>query len=298
MKKISILSVLCAFALPAFGEESASLSGQYGEMDGNSKSQTMLSQKYSNPETRFPRGLQFGVGLSPTSGLNGFIGYNNKKFDSFWAKRFGIRFDFAGFSPIKNRVNQKVNNMIGNEGIEIEDDLKIENVAIDAKHYGAMVDFYPFGDTWFLGGWRLSGGYMFGNLQVSSDIHGKSVDNKIEFELNDVKYYYESDEMHAMASFDWKYSGPYVGTGFDLGLFWGIKIYMDAGVVFADKAAKVDLDVPLTDLKDGDGNSIADNDSLTTLFNENKNAQIDKVQKELDKYPYYPLVKLGFMYRF
>ena len=31
----------------------------------------------SNPKARFPHGLQFGVGVSPTSGLNGFVGYNS-----------------------------------------------------------------------------------------------------------------------------------------------------------------------------------------------------------------------------
>ena len=38
---------------------------------------------WNDPAAKFPNGLQFGVGISATSGLNGFIGYANKDFDSF-----------------------------------------------------------------------------------------------------------------------------------------------------------------------------------------------------------------------
>ena len=198
------------------------------------------SSAHSNPKSHFPHGLQFGVGVSATSGLNGFIGYNNKNFDSFWAKRFGIRFDLASYSPIKNKLNRRINDAINDKGVEIDDDLKIMNVALSGKHLGAMVDFYPFGNTWFLGGWRISGGYMAGNLDVNSDIYGTSEDGKIKFELGDGRFYYDGYEAQGKAKFNWKYRGPYLGTGFDLGLFLGFKIYMDAGVVFADRTAKID----------------------------------------------------------
>jgi hypothetical protein len=35
------------------------------------------------------------------------------------------------------------------------------------------------------------------------------------------------------ANLKWKYSGPYAGIGFDLGVLAGFKFYVDAGVVFA-----------------------------------------------------------------
>jgi len=254
----------------------------------------------SNPKARFPHGLEFGVGVSPTSGLNGFIGYNNKKFDSFWAKRFGIRFDFASFSPIKNKLNKEINETVSEEGgIEIDDTLKIDNISLDAKHFGAMIDFYPFGDTWFLGGWRVSGGYFFGKLDLDAGIYGTPdpENGKVKFELNDHKYYYE-DETSAKVMADWKYNGPYLGTGFDLGLFWGFKIYFDAGVVFTGETAKFDLNVPETGLKTGDGISVEDNAEVNAQFQIDKQKELDDARKEIKDYPYYPLVKIGFMYRF
>ena len=261
-------------------------------------------EQSSNPKTRFPHGMQFGVGVSATSGLNGFIGYNNKNFDSFWAKRFGIRFDFANMSPIKSKLNKRINKAIGDDGVEIEDALKIDNFALDAKHYGAMIDFYPFGDTWFLGGWRLSGGYFTGKLDLDADIHGTKQVGKIEFELDDKKFTYDGDEMHGKAMIDWKYKGPYAGTGFDLGLFWGFKIYFDAGVVFTDKTAKIDLDIPFDGLRDANG-TLIEKDSANPVvqaaydeFMAAKDKTLADARKEIKDYPYYPIVKLGFMYRF
>jgi hypothetical protein len=248
----------------------------------------------SNPKAKFPHGLQLGVGISPTSGLNGFLGYNNKNFDSFWAKRFGIRIDFATFSPIKNRLNRKINDVIGDDGIKIDDDFKVENLVLSGKHIGAIIDFYPFGNTWFLGGWRISGGYMTGNLDLNADVHGTSKDGRIEFELGDIKYYYAENDKRATSNVKWKYSGPYVGTGFDLGLFWGFKIYMDAGVVFSDKSAKINLNVPREGLK----HVSDDTDVSQSELGASKAKTLKDTQDELDKYPYYPLVKLGFMYRF
>ena len=250
----------------------------------------------SNPKARFPHGLQLGVGMSPTSGLNGFIGYNNKNFDSFWAKRFGIRFDFASYSPIKKKLNKEINEVANDKGgIEIDDTLKIDNLTLNAKHYGAMIDFYPFGNTWFLGGLRISGGYFAGRLDFDANIYG-TPDNSgnIEFELNNNKYYYVGS-MNAKASANWKYSGPYAGAGFDLGLFWGFKIYFDAGVVFTGNTAKFDLDVPTNNLYYAGGTPVAGNESQ---FNADRDKELADARKEIKDYPYYPLIKLGLMYRF
>lgn len=262
--------------------------------------QKFETKSVSNPNAKFPHGLQFGFGVSPTSGLNAFVGYNNKKFDSFWWKRFGFRLDFATYSPIKNRLNRSINNTIGDDGIKIDDNLKVNNVNINAKHIGALVDFYPFGDTWFLGGLRVSGGYMSGNLDLNADILGTKKVGEIEFELGGRKYRYDGDTMHGKSNINWKYSGPYLGTGFDLGIFRGFKLYLDAGVVFADNHAKVNLDVPVTnDLKDiTSGTPQAITGEIETKFEEAKAKALSEAQNELDKVDYYPIVKLGFMYRF
>ena len=250
----------------------------------------------SNPKARFPHGLQLGVGVSPTSGLNGFVGYNNKNFNSFWAKRFGIRFDFATYSPIRSNLNKRINKQVGD--FEIEDSLKIDNFKLDAKHYGAIIDFYPFGDTWLLGGWRVSGGYFTGKLDLDADIHGTINGSKIEFELDGKKYSYDGTEMKGKATVDWKYNGPYLGTGFDLGLFWGFKLYMDAGVVFTGDTAKFDLNVPLDGLRDELGVAIIEGTPEYNQFIQDKDKVLKDARKETKDYPYYPLVKIGLMYRF
>jgi len=264
------------------------------------ETQKFENKTSSNPNAKFPNGLQFGLGVSPTSGLNAFVGYNNKKFDSFWWKRFGVRLDFASYSPIKNRLNRSINNYIGNDGIKIDDNLKINNVNINAKHVGVLVDFYPFGDTWFLGGLRVSGGYMSGNLDLNADILGTKKIGEIEFELGGRKYKYNGDTMRGKSNVNWKYSGPYLGTGFDLGIYHGFKLYFDAGVVFTDNHAKVNLDVPITDdLKDiTSGTPQAITGAVQTQFEEAKAKALAEAQNEMDKVDYYPVVKLGFMYRF
>ena len=315
MKKISVVAMLTVVSLSAFAKEAKETKTQ--DVAPLSEETQTVSQtddsdiKYldeqpvketattSNPKTKFPRGMQIGLGVSPTSGLNMFVGYNNKNFNSFWAKRFGVRFDFATYSPIKKKINSEINDMLGDEGAEISDNLSIENVELSGNHFGALIDFYPFGNTWFLGGLRLSGGYMTGKLNLDANIYGKLEGGKIEFELDDRKYCYDSGDMHATAKANWKYSGPYLGAGFDLGLFWGFKIYMDAGVVFAGKSAKLDLDVPLDGLKDitsGAPQSVTG--AVETLYNEAKARALSEAQDELDKYDFYPLIKLGFMYRF
>ena len=261
------------------------------------------TKKSSNPDIKFPHGLQFGLGVSGTTGLNGFVGYNNKKFDSFWWKRLGVRFDFGTMSPIKDDLNKRINESIGDEGIEIDDHLSIEDITMDSKHYGVMVDFYPFGDTWFLGGLRLTGGYMFGKMDLDSKLHGKNIGGGIEFELGDKTYHYDGTEMYGTANLDWKLNGPYIGTGFDLGLFYGFKIYMDTGVIFTNKAAQFDLNVPIDNLKDEFNNVVGDttNPAYATVMAAYQDAKAEALrdaQKELDKYKYYPLIKMGFMYRF
>lgn len=317
MKKISIVAILTAVSMSAFAKDAktqdvAPLTEETPIVaQSNDSGIIYLDEKpvkevetNTNPKTKFPRGMQVGLGVSPTSGLNMFVGYNNKNFNSFWAKRFGVRFDFATYSPIKSKMNSRINDALGDEGMEIDDNLKVDNVDLSGKHFGALVDFYPFGNTWFLGGLRLSGGYMTGKLDLNADIQGTKKVGKIEFELGGNKYTYDGDVMHGKADVNWKYSGPYLGAGFDLGLFWGIKIYMDAGVVFTGNSAQISLDIPYNDLKDINGTPIDPNSSnpivqtAVTNFENAKKEALSEAQKELDKYDFYPLVKLGFMYRF
>lgn len=274
------------------------------------KQEAVVEQKSvataNDSKTKFPNGAQFGLGLSVTSGVNGFVGYVNKDFDSFWWKRIGGRLDFATTSPIKSVLNSAINNAVS-DGKNIGDDggVTINSASLSANHFAALVDFYPFGDTWFLGGLRLTGGYMLGKLDLRASL-ASEIQNApggvTEFELNDVKYRYNSNTMNGTADAKWKYSGPYVGTGFDLGLLWGVKIFMDAGVVFTGKTPSVDLDVPVTDMLQYWNGSSWDNvkidSDLTNQFENNKNLALKDANEELDKYKMFPIVKLGLMYRF
>ena len=320
MKKISVLSIISALVLPAFAEEAkvetATVKDAVVEQAApvvetpaaeGVESLTIAKEETRNPKIKFPRGVQFGVGVSSTTGLNGFIGYNNKNFDSFWAKRFGVRLDFASTKPIKSLINKGIDSYMGDKGLEINDEISVVDGTIKANHIGALVDFYPFGDTWFFGGWRITGGYVFGDLDVDADLKGEVKglpDGVVEFKFADTEYRYLGNSVYGTAKADCKFHGPYLGTGFDLGLLWGIKIYMDAGVVFTNKAAELDLDVNVDNLQYKEGGTwkpFAGDENYNTLvaeFNANKAEELKDAQDELDKYKFYPIVKLGLMYRF
>ena len=260
-----------------------------------------LKQEYKDKkhsrEIAFPHGLQIGVGLSATGGLNGFVGYANKKFDSFWAKRFGVRFDFATTSPVRSVVNDAIDAAMG-DGFDIGNSLSIIDGTVDATHYAVMVDFYPFGDTWFLGGLRLSGGYYMGDMEMSANVAGtfNGPADRYEFELAGQQYAYTGNTMNATADLDWNYRGPYVGAGFDLGLFAGVKLYLDAGVVFTNRAAQLSLNIDETNLQQLNNGTweSADVAELDTAIAKT----LADAQDELNDYKFYPIIKLGVMYRF
>ena len=318
MKKFSAILILSALVLPTFAEEAkvsdhaistdqgtATVVEQYSKQF--EQTTIKMSENKSNPKTRFPQGLQLGFGVSTTSGLNAFVGYNNKNFDSFWAKRFGIRFDFASYSPIKSRVNKVINNVIGDDGLKMSDTVKLQDFKIDGYHYGAIVDFYPFGNVRFLGEWRLSGGYVIGKTNVNAAPWSERLDSGlIRFYLDDWMLFYNGGQMLARGNVNWKYSGPYLGTGFDLGIFAGFKMFVDAGLVFADKTPDVTLNVPLEGLMRIEeitpGNKqlvfVKDNENAYNNFKTGYDAALASARKEVKDYKYYPMLKIGFMYRF
>lgn len=306
MKKISIFAILSILITPALAEAEV-VQGESvlptETLDASPEVENVPAEvETSNPKTKFPHGLQLGVGVSATSGLNGFIGYANKNFDSFWLKRFGVRVDFATTSPLKSAINSGVDAFMGDDGIDIGDGLTIKDGSIEGHHFAALVDFYPFGDTWFLGGIRVSGGYYFGNLDLSANLTGKVdglPDSEFAFSLNGIDYKYIGNELHGTANAEWNYRGPYLGAGFDLGLFAGFKIYMDAGVVFTNRTAQLGLDLPTKNLQKWNGSSWDAVDlSGMTEFEQAKVAALADAQDELDKLTFYPMVKVGFMYRF
>ncbi|MDR0803684.1 MAG: hypothetical protein LBO08_01155 [Rickettsiales bacterium] len=225
------------------------------------------------------QGVQFGIGVPlvvPFTSVNAFVGYANKKHESFWGKRFGARlaFDFSsgltGTAKIKPLQDDqhKIDASIGYAGIDFDlnniaqldkitfdddDKLTLNGGFVDIggstavfniknQSVGAMIDFYPFGDTWFAGGIRLTGGYYFGTMKVgltntiANDIGGSYL---IDAGGTDRIGFQSAAGSKIAAKLNWNYSGPYAGIGFDLGVFRGFKFYMDAGVVFARDPLKV-----------------------------------------------------------
>lgn len=322
MKKTSVFALVVAMAMPAFATtDTTKMYGNTSIENADVADTTVLpadetavapvelskiesesvNTTSTNPDIKFPHGMQLGLGISATGGLDGFIGYNNKNFDSFWWKRFGVRLGYATTKPMKSLINKGVDKYMG-DGVEIGDHLTISDGQITAKHMFAMIDFYPFGDTWFLGGLRMSGGYYKGDLNVSADLTAEN-DNLVnpgtQFELGDTLYRYNGGDAKGLALAKWKFSGPYAGLGFDIGLFAGLKIYFDAGVVFTDETAKLDLQITdVAILEQSTNNGTTWSPIVLSDFETNKADALADAQKELDKIDYYPIVKLGFMYRF
>ena len=310
MKKISIVILASMMSFPAFATddvpkpiidsvardiaEKISDPVMHSDVVAPSHSDVVVD---ASSEHSFLHGVQIGVGISGSSGLNGFVGYANKDFESFWAKRFGVRFDFASTKPIKSTINNAVDAAMG-DGIDVGDNLTISQGKIDTAHYAALVDFYPFGDTWFLGGLRISGGYAFGDMKMTANVAGRidGPSGYYEFELAGQKYAYAGNDVNGTAKMDWDYRGPYLGAGFDLGLFAGFKMYLDAGVVFTNRAAELSLDIPTDNLKQWNGTSwtAVDVAALETVVADT----LADAQSELNDFKFYPMVKLGFMYRF
>ena len=214
-----------------------------------------------------------------------------------------MRFDFATTRPVKTLIQDGIDSLLGDDGVELGDGLEINNINLSAKHFAEMLDFYPFGNTWFLGGWRLTGGYYMGDMHANANIAGELDDlssGVYEFELMDTKFRYLGNSVQGSAELNWDYRGPYVGTGFDFGLFAGFKIYLDAGVVFTNRAAQLGLNVPFTGLEiyqNGAWESVEDN-NLQSVVDGIVSETLYDAQSDLDDLTFYPIVKVGFMYRF
>ena len=75
-------------------------------------------------ENTFPNGMQFGVGVSGTGGLNVFAGYYNNSLLPVWLRYFGFRIDFASSEPIKSAIDSAIDHYM-RDGISVGDGVKI-----------------------------------------------------------------------------------------------------------------------------------------------------------------------------
>ncbi|MCL2737248.1 MAG: hypothetical protein FWE17_00075 [Alphaproteobacteria bacterium] len=238
------------------------------------------------PVRSWRHGWQFGLGVPvasplPLSSINGFVGFVDKNQRGFWQKRFGWRADFAIPSSFEMRGAIKDDNLdlsgrlLGFRqsrtvkdvaDFDLEDDRGPIDVHTDGisgafimrnQYLGGLVDFYPFGNTWFLGGLRFSGGYYFGSADLRLQAR--------------VPNYFPNKEGYAYLAADaddpadrvfinarmmkntqvgtrlrWNYRGPYAGFGWDMGIWRGFKFFTDMGVVFANAPhmRNGDIDIP------------------------------------------------------
>ena len=257
MKKIFLIIFAIVFTVSAFAETLA---------DKSALAEDSLDKSLY-------AGLQFGIGVPiaplPLSSFNWFVGYANKSAPGFWAKRFGFRADFA--VPAGEKISAKVRNEndIGFDvkalglhynynwknafnpiiinGTRLDLDGVNSSLVVNDNRSGGLVDFYPFGDTWFLGGIRFSGGYYFGkmgikmNANVPNDLPPTGVSIDLD-NFGEIRARLQGGTK-ATGKFNWKYNGPYGGIGWDIGVYRGFKFFFDAGVIYTNPPKIYDNDI-------------------------------------------------------
>lgn len=250
----------------------------------------------------FLDGFQLGVGLGVLGGANAHIGYRHPGSDrNFWKNRFGFRVDYNSWEPIKGLLDDYL------EDNPIEVDGNEFTAVLEGEQLGALIDFYPFGNTWGLGNFRISGGYYSGDFKLGGNLHEKAggrFDMKTD---HGATLYYEVEAIADLtATLDYDVTGPYAGIGADFGLFWGINLFFDAGVVFTDKP-KLTTDITGT----GKLKIYADSNYTSQTGETEIDSNAPLIQKLLDdtkrEYEheleefmkgYFPMVKLGVLFRF
>lgn len=246
-------------------------------------------------ENSFPNGLYLGFGASVTSGFNVIAGYYNSEINPAWLRYFGTRIDFATTAPLKSVIDSAIDSYM-REGRDVGDGVKIDDGKLDAWHGAMLIDFYPF-----IGSWRLTGGFAWGGATLDSAIFGNVETAPLQrfyFYLGGDHYYYNGNSFDGMAKINWKYFGPYVGTGFDIGVGCGFNLFIDAGVVVTTGPATIELNIPQNQLyiynKDTQIWSPVEIPQLTADV---LRAEQD-ANRKLSDLRVYPMIKLGFLYRF
>ncbi len=169
-------------------------------------------------------GFQLGVGVGVLGGANAHLGYRIPRRDyNFWKNRFGFRIDYNSWKPLESTIEKYL------EDNPIDVDGNDFSGMITGTNYGALIDFYPFGNTWFLGNFRISGGYYTGDFAINASM---TKNGGGEFEMKNLRYKVENATATLRAGIEADVKGPYAGIGFDLQILYGLKLYFDAGVVF------------------------------------------------------------------
>lgn len=240
-------------------------------------------------------GVQVGVGASGTTGLNISAGFYNRELEHYFWRHFGMRADFASLDPLKSAVDSAIDSFM-RDGVDVGDGVKIDNGKLDSWHASLLLDFYPFS-----GSWRISGGYTWGGADLTADIFGEieqAPNSRFYFYLAGDHFYYNGNDFGGNASVNWNFHGPYLGTGFDIGLFCGFSLFIDMGVVFTNRAARLSLDIPHEQLYVYN-KELQSWTPITIPALDNDIARATREGNDkLSDFKFFPMVKLGFAYRF
>lgn len=242
----------------------------------------------------FPDGLSVGLGMSALGGVDIVAGYKYTGGDS-WRDKFAVRFDFADVAPLKSAIDSAIGHIMDG-GVDVGDGVKIDNGQLDSLHYGALIDFYPFDSAW-----RISGGMMWGRMELDADIVGEIAEipsERFYFYINGDHYYYNGNRFRGNASIDWNFYGPYFGTGFDIGLGCGFVLFLDAGIVLANRPARLNIEIPHEQLYIYDVAAATWAPVTVPKLDSDVAAAERDANHKLSDLRVYPVVKLGVLYRF
>lgn len=180
---------------------------------------------------------------------------------------------------------------------------------VSARNLGLNLDFYPFGKLWFLGNMRLSTGYYFGKFELGG-IYRKKIDVGDQINMAGAKWEAVVGEDPSIifdVALKDKVIGPYLGAGWDFSLPFGFKLFVDGGLVFTSEpeivadirgTGKVKITV--------DGNPPVELDLANSAELQELRDRIKELQRQFDdkikdykKYmKYFPMLKVGLIYRF
>lgn len=144
---------------------------------------------------------------------------------------------------------------------------------IKMNNVGAYLDYFPFSN-----GFRLSAGALVGNNKITAD--GKASGGN--YTINGQQYSATGQSVSASAAFP--NVQPYVGLGYGYSptAKKGLGFFADIGAAYGKPDATLNVSQGL----------------LTKAGQANVNAEQQKMQDELDKFKFYPVLNIGLSYTF
>ncbi len=240
-------------------------------------------------------GFQIGVATGALQGASMNVGYRFSG-ESYWSNAFAVRAEYSTLKPFKS--------MIEDYKPKIED-TEFEIFA-KGKQAGILLDYYPFASTWFLGNFRISGGYYFGDFEAGAK-HNEilATGQTFDFDFNGHNYIITATsdvDADLVASLKADTDGPYAGVGFDIGFGGGFKMFIDAGIIKIDKPKLLtDINVDPSYINftvDGTPHSGASVQPEINLAIQQMRDKFNEDLKTLTDKEFFPMVKVGFLYRF